>query len=119
MPGPPVNDCVARMLQMAAGSPARLDRRNSSWEQKKVPSSTIWVTARQPLGLRSSAGTGKLAGGLLRSTPAGPRTPPPHCFHRGGAGPTVTLVARQDPDRGAQAAELDGDGLAEAGPAAG
>ncbi len=107
-----------------------------------MPSRTIWVTARQPLGLRSSAGTGKLAAALLTRTRAGPsasssaskaaatssarRMSAPACAARpptastaADAGQAVSFVARQDPHRRAQPGELDGDGLAQAGPAPG
>jgi hypothetical protein len=47
-------------------------RRASSVLQLKVPSSTIPVTARQPLNDKSSAGTGKLPAALLTSTSTGP-----------------------------------------------
>jgi len=50
MPGPPVKDWVARMLQTAPGSPAAVQRRKSSCEQKKGPVETIWVTARPAVG---------------------------------------------------------------------
>src|SRR5579862_1595399 len=61
------------MLRMTPSRPSAMQRRASSVLHTKVPSSTIPVTARQPLKLRSSAGTGKLPAALLTSTSTGPR----------------------------------------------
>ncbi len=72
MPGPPVNDWVARMLQIAPGSPAAAHRRCRAWLQKNVPSSTMRTTARQAFGLMPAASTGKLAAALLTRTRTGP-----------------------------------------------
>src|SRR4051812_19277089 len=71
MPGPPVIAAVVAMLTMHASDPAATARRCSSCEQKNVPSSTIRSTARQPLGDRSAAATGKFAAALLTSTVTG------------------------------------------------
>ena len=107
-----------------------------------MPSSTIWVTARQPLGDRSSAGTGKLAAALLTRTRAGPsassraskaaatwvasRMSAPAWAARAPTASTAATPARrcssparQDPHRRPQPAELHGQRLAETGPAAG
>jgi hypothetical protein len=48
--------------------PAAMWRRPNSREQKKVPFSTMSTTVRQPFGLRSSAGTGKLPAALFTRT---------------------------------------------------
>src|SRR3954471_5821240 len=71
MPGPPVIAAVVAMLTIAADAPRATARRCSSCEQKNVPSSTMRSTARQPLGNRSAAATGKLAAALLTSTVTG------------------------------------------------
>ena len=71
-PGPPVHAYDAPMFTIEPGVFAAMCRRPNSREQKNVPSITICVTARQPFGLRSSAGTGKLPAALLTSVPASP-----------------------------------------------
>src|SRR5690606_18965116 len=58
---------------MAPPPPAARRRRANSREQKKVPSRTIWVMERQPLGEIFSAGAGKLPAALLISRVTGPR----------------------------------------------
>ncbi len=130
------------MLQIAPGSPARLARRYNSWEQKKVPSRTICDTARQPLATEVLGGDGKVGRGVVdedasrsegvfervegghdvvgpSDVGAGVGGPASHRLYRRHAGQPVVFAARQDPDRGAQTGELDGDGLAETGPPAG
>ena len=60
------------MLSTAPGASRAIARRANSVLQLNVPSSTMPVTARQPLNDRSSAGTGKLPAALFTSTPTGP-----------------------------------------------
>ena len=57
-------------------------------------------------------------GDVVGAADVGPgvRGPAPHGLDGGRAGPAMTLVARQDPHRRPEAGELDGDGLAQAGP---
>ena len=73
MPGPPVKDWVARMLTIAPPArPCAVTRRCSSWLQKNVPSSTMFVTERNAFGRIAAASTGKLAAALFTSTVTGP-----------------------------------------------
>jgi hypothetical protein len=60
------------MLMIEPGALAAMCRRANSREQKNVPSRTICVTARQPFGERSSAGTGKFPAALFTSTSGSP-----------------------------------------------
>ena len=53
------------MLTIAPGVPAAMWRRPNSRAQRKLPVSTMSITERQPFGERSSAGTGKLPGGVV------------------------------------------------------
>ncbi len=62
------------MLTMEAADPFAIWRRPNSREQVNVPFRTMSTTVRKPLGLMSSAGTGKLPAALLIRMPGRPHS---------------------------------------------